>query len=178
MLSIAQKQRNLALKAEAKPYQRIGELFPIICQREWMLQAMWNVLHNRGAEAAGVDGKVKAEYYDLETRSLTSEAIRQVEEMCQSLEEDNYHPQPVKRIYIPKANGKKRSIGISTLDDRIVQEAIRMVLEPIYESDFLNCSYGFRPNRCTMDAVSVCYQRIHQQEKYFWVIEGDIRGCF
>jgi group II intron reverse transcriptase/maturase len=178
MLSIAQKQRDLALKAEARPCQRIGGLFPIICQKEWMLQAMWNVLHNQGAETAGVDGKVKTTYYDVKTGSLTSAAIRQVEEICQSLSDGSYHPQPVKRVYIPKANGKTRPIGIATLDDRIVQEAIRMAIEPIYESDFLNCSYGFRPNRRTMDAVSVCYRLISADKKYYWIIAGDIKECF
>ena len=178
MLDIAQKQRNLALKAEAKPYQRIGGLFPIICQKEWMLQAMWNVLQNRGAEAAGVDGIIKSVYYDSRTRSLTTKAIRRVEEIRQSLENGDYHPQPVRRIHIPKANGKMRPIGISTLDDRTVQEAIRMVVEPIYESDFLNCSYGFRPNRRTMDAISTCYRLIGPSKKYYWVIEGDIKECF
>ena len=178
MLDIAQKQRSLALKAERKSDQRIGCLFPLVCQREWMIQAMWNVLHNQGAETAGVDGIVKATYYDVETKSLTSKAIRRSEEICQSLMEGSYHPHPVRRIYIPKANGKTRPIGISTLDDRTVQEAIRMVLEPIYESDFLNCSYGFRPNRCTMDAVSVCIRLIQPITKYYWVIEGDIRGYF
>jgi len=178
MLDIAQKQRDLSLKSRAKPYQRIGGLFPVISQREWITQAMWNVFHNRGAKTPGTDGIVKATYYDAETRSLTPEAIRQIERICQNLKDDNYHPQPVRRIYIPKANGKMRPIGIPTLNDRIVQEALRMIIEPIYESDFLHCSYGFRPNRCTMDAVSVCYRLIKPQTMYYWVIEGDIKRCF
>ena len=152
MLDIAQKQKDLALKAQGKPDQRIGALFPIICQKEWMLQAMWNVLHNHGAETAGIDGDVKAKYYDAKTKVLTMKAKQQIEEICQNLKAGTYRPKPVRRIYIPKANGKMRPIGIPTLTDRIVQEAIRMAIEPIYESDFLSCSYGFRPNRCTMDA--------------------------
>ncbi|MHA2066488.1 MAG: group II intron reverse transcriptase/maturase [Candidatus Thorarchaeota archaeon] len=178
MTEITQKQRDLALKAESMPNKRIWGLFPLICQREWMMQAMWNVLHNKGAETAGVDGAVKVIYYDAKTRNLTPKAIGRIEEICQSLKEDDYHPQPARRVYIPKANGRMRPIGISTLDDRIVQEAIRMAIEPIYESDFLNCSYGFRPNRCTMDAIAVCYQRINPTQKYYWAIEGDIKGCF
>ena len=71
-----------------------------------------------------------------------------------------------------------RPIGICTLDDRTVQEAIRMLIEPIYDSTFLNCSQGFRPNRRTMDAIQVCYQRINPSTKYYWVIEGDIKSCF
>jgi group II intron reverse transcriptase/maturase len=175
---IAQKQRDLALKAEAMPGKRIWALFPIVCQKEWMMQAMWNVLHNRGAETAGVDGKVKSMYYDTKTRNLTPKAIKRVEEICQNLKKGDYRPQPTRRIYIPKANGKMRPIGIPTLDDRIVQEAIRMVIEPIYESDFLNCSYGFRPSRRTMDAISVCYRSIQIIQKYYWAIEGDVKGCF
>ena len=178
MTEIAQKQKDLALKAKAIPNKRIRNLFPLICQKEWMLQAMWNVLHNKGAETAGVDGKVKAIYYDAKTRSLTPKAVERIGELCQSLREGDYHPQPARRIYIPKANGKERPIGISTLDDRIVQEAVRMAIEPIYESDFLSCSYGYRPNRRAMDAISICYQRIYPGQKYYWVIEGDIKGCF
>jgi retron-type reverse transcriptase len=178
MLDIAQKQKDLSLKAQEKPYQRIGALFPMICQKEWMLQAMWNVLHNQGAETAGVDGEIKARYYDAKTNVLTSKAMKQVEEICESLECGTYRPKPVKRIYIPKANGKMRPIGIPTLADRTVQEAVRMVIEPIYENDFLSCSYGFRPNRCTMDAVSVFTRIMQPQMKYYWVIEGDIKGCF
>lgn len=178
MFNIARKQRDLALKAEAKPDQRIGELFPIICHEEWLMQAMWSVLQNKGAKTAGIDGKVKADYYDAKTKRLRPEGIRRVEQICRDLWEGNYCPKPVIRIYIPKANGKERPLGIPTLDDRAVQEAIRMVVEPICESDFLDCSYGFRPNRCTMDAISVFYRSIQPSMKYYWVIEGDIKGCF
>jgi group II intron reverse transcriptase/maturase len=178
MTEIAQKQKDLALEAEAYPNQRIWGLFPMICEEEWMAQAMWKVIHNKGAVTAGIDGVVKAEYYDAETHSLNSAARQRVKEICGSLENMEYKPQPVRRTYIPKSNGKLRPIGIPILDDRIVQEAIRMVLEPVYESDFLDCSYGFRPNRCTMDAMQVCYQRTNPRQKYYWVIEGDIKGCF
>lgn len=175
---IARKQKDLAQLATGKPDLRINGLFSIICQRKWISQAMWNVLRNQGATTAGMDGVVKDHYYDSKTRSLKNKAIKQIEEICEELESDKYRPMPVKRVYIPKANGKKRPIGIPTLKDRTIQEAIRMVIEPIYESDFLNCSFGFRPDRCTMNAVTTCYRSINEKKKYYWVIEGDIKGCF
>jgi group II intron reverse transcriptase/maturase len=178
MTEIAQKQKDLALEAEAYQNKRIWGLFPMVCEEEWMAQAMWKVIHNKGAGTAGIDNVVKAKYYDAETQSLNSAARQRVKEICQSLENMEYKPQPVKRTYIPKPNGKMRPIGIPTLDDRIVQEAIRMVLEPIYESDFLDCSHGFRPNRCTMDAIKLCYRHLTPSQKFYWVIEGDIKGCF
>jgi len=178
MLDIAQKQKNLALKAKERPKERIGGLYSLISQKEWIIQSLWNVLQNSGAKTEGVDGKVKATYYDTARQSPTPQGIKLVGEICRELNENLYKPQPVKRIYIPKANGKMRPIGIPTIKDRVVQEAIRMVLEPIYESDFLDCSYGFRPNRNTMDAISNCYRMMNIRPKYYWVIEGDIKGCF
>lgn len=169
---------NLALEAKERPNERIECLYPIICKEEWIKQALWNVLQNTGAKTEGIDGKVKTTYYDIATKTPTSEGKELVVEICRELKELTYKPQPVKRIYIPKANGKMRPIGIPTIKDRVVQETIRMVIEPIFESDFLGCSYGFRPNRNTMDAISVCYRMMNILLKYYWVIEGDIKGCF
>jgi group II intron reverse transcriptase/maturase len=178
MKDIARKQKDLALKATQRPESRIGGLFPLVCEEEWLIQAMRKIIHNKGAETAGVDGVIKAKYYDSETQSLNEAARTRIREISLSLKDMSYKPQPVRRTYIPKPNGRLRPIGVPTIDDRIVQEAIRMVLEPIYESDFLFCSHGFRPNRCTMDAIKVCYQRICPSQKYYWIIEGDIKGCF
>ena len=175
-MGIARKQGELSRLAEEKSV--ICNLFPLVCDEEWMMQALWDVLHNEGAITAGVDGKVKADYLDVQTNTLTQEAVDSVKETCLELREGNYHPKPVLRTYIPKPNGKQRPIGIPTIRDRMVQEAIRMVLEPIYESTFLNCSYGFRPNRCTIDAITMCRRFIQPTTKYYWVIEGDIKGCF
>ena len=101
-----------------------------------------------------------------------------IEQLRQDLKAQTFEPMPVRRVYIPKPGGKKRPLGIPAIRDWIVQEALRMVLEPIFESDFSQYSYGFRPNRCTKDAVAYIGARLIGHQRYYWIIEGDISSYF
>ncbi|MDR1716177.1 MAG: group II intron reverse transcriptase/maturase [Prevotella sp.] len=101
--------------------------------------------------------------------------LDRIEKLIQSLKDESYQPQPSKRTYIPKKNGKVRPLGIPAFDDKLVQEVIRMILEAIYEGQFENCSYGFRPKQS-------CHTALAQIQKSFngakWFVEGDIKGFF
>jgi RNA-directed DNA polymerase len=97
-----------------------------------------------------------------------------LKQLVHDLNASTFEPAPVSRGYIRKAHGKLRPLGIATIRDRIVQEALRMVLEPIFEADFRQYSCGFRPNRRTMDGVRSLQWSMTDKKKFFWIIEGDI----
>ena len=165
-------QQMLYAQARANTDRRFKRLYKYITHPEWVSLAVDRVLLNRGSRTAGVDGKARKHYLTDETRRRLAETI------TTELANETYEPQPVRRVYIPKANGQKRPLGIPTIKDRVVQELVRMLLEPIYEGTFLPCSYGFRPNRCTWDALAEVYTFLLPQQGYHMVIEGDIHNCF
>jgi len=119
--------------------------------------------------AVGVDGVTKAEY----GRNLEIHLQR----LHERLRTGKWRHQPIRRVHIPKGGGKTRPIGISTVEDKIVQDGIREVLESIYEQDFLNCSYGFRPRRRAHDALRAINHSVHYDEAT-WIIEADIVSFF
>lgn len=119
--------------------------------------------------AVGVDGMTKEKYgQDLEVR---------LEDLHARLRSKRYRHQPIRRVHIPKGQGKTRPIGISAFEDKLVQDAVREVLEAIYEQDFLDCSYGFRPGRSTHDAVRTLNQIVFRGE-VSWILEADIMSFF
>lgn len=94
------------------------------------------------------------------------------------LKDRSFRPLPVRERMIPKAGGKLRRLGIATVTDRVVQASLKLVLEPIFEADFLPCSYGFRPNRRAHDAVAEVRYLSSRPRNYEWIVEGDITACF
>ncbi len=170
---ITKAQCALAKKAQAQPQHCFGSgLYRLICRRYWIETALEKVLSNVGSRTGGIDRVTRKQFKDAAYRQQVIDGLQQ------DLKAGIYHPQPVRRTYIPKANGQTRPLGIATIRDRTVQMLLKMVLEPIFEADFLDCSHGFRPQRRTMDAIITCYRLITPSKKFFWVVEGDIRAYF
>lgn len=172
MSDITKAQRSLAIKAKHNKQHRFDHLYRLICREEWIRRALTTVLSKKGSRTAGIDGVTRKE---LASQTAQDALIQQLRE---ELRDQWFRPKPVRRGYVPKANGKERPIGIATLKDRVVQMLLKMVLEPIYESDFLNCSNGFRPGRRTMDCIALLDSYINRRNKYYWIVEGDIRAAF
>ena len=121
---------------------------------------------NQGKHTAGIDGMV----YD------TTEARWKLFQEGLSLK--GYKPKPVRRVYIPKDNGKQRPLGIPTGRDRVMQAIVKAALEPEWEARFEANSYGFRPGRCTMDAIAAIHTTMSRKDSSPWVLDADISGCF
>jgi len=150
--------------------RRFGDLFNLVYDPAFLVHAWERVSSNAGARTAGVD---RATVAWIESRVGVEEFLGQIRD---SLKSGEFVPVEVRRVEIPKASGKVRKLGIPTVADRVVQASLKAVLEPIFEADFVPCSYGFRPNRRAQDAIA----EIHflASHTYEWVLEADIQACF
>jgi RNA-directed DNA polymerase len=169
-VNVGEMQRKLSQWATQDKERKFYGLYDLLSDSNWLRLAHDYVKQNAGSVTAGCDGITMTtfdENLEDNLRRITGE-----------LESETFTPDPVRRVYIPKPNGKTRPLGIPAIKDRIVQEALRMVLEPIFEADFSQYSFGFRPTRRTMDAVRYIQWSTTELKKFFWVIEGDIASYF
>ena len=150
---------------------RFGDLFNLVCHPDYLRVAWDHVAHNKGARTAGIDGVTVRQI--VRGRAGRGSSWRR---SPPRLKDGTYRPAPVRRVLIPKPGGKSRPLGIPTVTDRVVQQSLRMVLEPIFEADFLPVSYGFRPRRRAHDAVAEIHY--YASRGYRWVLDADIKGCF
>lgn len=167
------KQTQEALAHRSLLGHTFSQLFNLLRTKRLVELAARNVLQNAGAKTAGVDGVTTKDLLAKNGERLDA----MIEELWRELSTKTYHPAPVRRVYIPKSSGGQRPLGIPTIRDRIVQEMLRLILEPIYESRFYAHSYGFRPFRSTHHAA-VRIKDLIGRRGYSVAIEGDIRKCF
>ena len=164
---VQELQRKLYLKAKSEVNFRFYALYDKIYRRDFLRKAWRRVKENRGV--GGIDG---IEITDIEESGVEEFLIKIGEE----LRSEQYRPQPLRRVYIPKADGSKRPLSIPTVKDRVVQAVMKLVLEPIFEAGFEENSYGFRENRSTQQAAQEV--RKYLNWGYTEVIETDIKDCF
>ena len=166
-------QAKLHQWARSDPGRRFDDLYNLVCDPAFLRVAWYRVRGNRGARSAGVDGMTA---WHVENTVGVETLVGGLRE---ALKARSFRPLPVRERMIPKpGTSKKRRLGIATVRDRVVQAALKLVLEPVFEADFLPCSYGFRPNRRAWDAVAEVRYLASHNRNYEWVVEGDIKACF
>jgi RNA-directed DNA polymerase len=166
--NVEQLQRRLGAAAKRDEGRRFHALFDRIWRRDVLEKAWDRVKRNQGA--AGVDAETI-----VSIRALGEESF--LDDLSKTLRAGRYRPQAVRRHWIPKANGGRRPLGIPTVRDRVVQTATKLILEPIFEIDFKDCSYGFRPGRSAMQALESIRLRGSGRKGNF-VLDADIRDFF
>ena len=165
-LKVRQLQRTLYRKAKSEPEWRAWTLYGDLCREDVLREAMQRVKSNDGA--AGIDG--------VTVDDMVGRADAFLEGFRAKLQARTYRPQPVLRVWIPKADGKERPLGIPTVEDRVVQTALVILLEPILEADFHPESYGYRPQRSAHDALESIRQALWEGRHA--VLDADLSGYF
>jgi RNA-directed DNA polymerase len=165
-------QTKLHHRATDDPGRRFDDLFNLVCDPAFLLVAWRRVKGNKGARTAGVDGRTA--FYVSAVRGEDG----YLADLRAELKARRFRPLPVAERLIPKPGGSKRRLGIPTVADRVVQAALKLVLEPIFEADFQPCSYGFRPGRRAQDTIAEIHHLTSRPAGYEWVLEGDITACF
>lgn len=163
MRSVKVEQTHLAKLAAANPDKRFRRLYRLICDPVWLNAALDAIRSNKGFNTPGTDG-VKGE--ELEQA--------QIEHLADQLRQGTYRPTPVRRVFIPKRNGKLRPLGLPSATDKVVQSALKLLLEPIYETAFRDCAHGFRPARSCHTALKA-HLLSHTPT---WTVEGDLESFF
>jgi RNA-directed DNA polymerase len=168
---VSEMQAKLHRWAVADPGRRFDDLFNLVYDPATLIMAFDRVAGNRGARTPGVDGLSVADVEEMVG------AAGFLDDLRAALKDGSFRPLPVRERTIPKPGGagKVRTLGIPTVADRVVQAALKLVLEPLFEADFLPVSYGFRPNRRAHDAIA----EIHHfgTRGYRWVLDADIEAC-
>lgn len=165
--NVRRLQRKLWAAAKQSRERRFHALFDRVYRGDVLVEAWRRVRANKGA--AGVDRQSLEQVQEYGVERLLGEIAR-------DLREGGYRPAPARRVEIPKADGGKRPLGIPTVRDRVVQQAVKIVLEPVFEADFCECSYGFRPKRSATQAMERL--RTGFIAGGHWVVEADIRDFF
>ena len=165
---VRELQRTLYRAAKADPGRRFHALYDKVYRRDVLERAWGQVRANRGA--AGIDRITLAnvEQYGVD---------RLLDELAAELKEGSYRPLPARRVVIPKPGGREwRPLSIPTIRDRVVQAALKTVIEPVFEADFEPCSFGFRPKRAAHDALQLILDECYRGRR--WVVETDIANCY
>src|SRR6476661_2043155 len=163
--NLSTKRQWIADLARTKRGTALCSLHHVI-DLEWMLEA-YDLTRQDGAP--GIDGVTAADY----EANLAANLLN----LLERIKSGRYQAPPVRRAYIPKADGSQRMLGIPTFEDKVTQRAVTMVLEEIYEQDFLSCSYGFRPGRSAHQALRTL-QNVLWAKRLYWVLDIDIRKYF
>ncbi|HEY6423994.1 MAG TPA: reverse transcriptase domain-containing protein, partial [Pseudonocardiaceae bacterium] len=169
---VSEMQAKLHRWAAADPGRRFDDLFNFVHDPATLIVAFDRVAGNTGSRTAGVDGLTVA---DVEEQVGVPGFL---DDLRARLRAGTFRPLPVRERKIPKpgGSGKVRALGIPTVADRVVQAALKLVLEPIFEADFVPVSYGFRPKRRAHDAIAEIHH--YGTQGYRWVLDADIEACF